>query len=164
MKNILNIYAFLVLLIGSIIISCDNNGIKNSNDIIPEKWQGKYESSDGWTLTILSTGAIYWTNVTFSAKPNGSLSDVRVIKGGSIIAPGVTGEWVYLTIDEVKRGVIGNFSPAVSGYKYFIGMGSQGISEVINLLSNFGTIFSPNPEYVNIPGFPENNDWLWVLK
>jgi len=167
MKKTLNLFGIIaiVVIIGVSFVSCDN-AAGSDNDIIPARWQGAYIAPDGWTFTILSTGAIFWTDMNWSSRPNGSMSGARIANGGTGSAPGVTAEWVYLAINGTNRGIIINFTPSVAGMQSLIGMGQWGVEEVLYMLQDFGGTLSPTPNATNFQGFPvpEESDGFWVAR
>ena len=94
MKNTSKLFGIIVfmIIIGFSMVSCDNG------DLIPIRWQGTYENVYGDAISILPTGDIVWAQWNFSSRPNGSMSGVAIVSGGTISAPGVTGEWVYSSL------------------------------------------------------------------
>jgi hypothetical protein len=133
--------------------------ITESSDIIPAKWQGTY--GEDRLLSILGSGALYWVGWNV---PDGSISGATIVNGGICSAPGVTGEWVYLAIDGVNRGIIAYYSPAVLDYQGIIGMGFWGANELMSMMESFGGTISPYPNISGFPGFPIDDYGFWAVK
>ena len=160
----------MALVFGITVAGCDNdtggggsNG-GNGGDVIPARWAGAYIADDGWTFTILTTGAVFWSDMNFSNRPNGSASGARIVNGGTGSGPGVTAEWVYLAINGVNHGIIINFTPSVANSQSVVGMGIGGASAVLDLMEDFGGTLSPSPNISGFPGFPTAGEWFWASR
>ena len=152
----------MTLALGITVTGCDDGN--KDNDIIPAKWQGTYTSDWEGTFTIFPTGDAVWIGMHWSSEPHGSISGVRIVKGGTFSAPGIAGEYVYLVINGINCGIILNLSPAVAGIQNVLGMGTYGASELIYAASEFGGTFSPAPNILYFPGFPGDGEGGFFTK
>ena len=169
MKKKLVFLAFSVCLLvfGIILVSCDdgNKNDRNKNDdIIPAKWRGTYGEGGDFTVTLHANGTISWTG---EGIPNGSRSGVTIVNGGTASAPGgMKGDWVYIAADGLNQGIIINFTPAVDGYRWVLGLGNWGVSEILNLMNDYGATLSPPPNTSGIPSISIEgfSGGIWAAK
>ena len=163
----------LVIALGLFLIGCDSGNGGNGNgsnengngNIIPEKWQGTfyYGNDSRQFVTILPSGVLIWSELPFSSIPSGSSTGVKIVNGGTVTAPGVTGEWVYLAINGVNRGIILDFSPEIGGFTNILSMGFGGVSDILSSIPTYGASLSPVPNISNMPGWPTGNEWINIM-
>jgi len=170
MKNKINFNRIILLfaIIGIVISGCNK-----TEDIIPEKWQGTYEllnptNNDFIIVTLDKNGVLSWEGWNGIALPNGSYPNVTIVNGGKLSSPHGTGEWVYLAINGVNRGIIIHLNYDFAYQEWRIGLGSWGASEIINgFLNDEDCEFSSVPEHYLFMGFPlgySRNYGLAIIK
>ena len=149
------IYFFLMIVFS--ITGCKDD-VEN-DPIIPVKWQGTY-TGGGETISISANGNLSWAGWSI---PNGSVSNVTIVKGGTFSVLGLTGgEWVYVAFNGVYNGIILDFPESFDGSQFgeyrnikcIIGLGYTGTNQLLNMGSTMNITTSPQPNISNFKGFP----------